>query len=279
MQKPINLSLRFRVPKDKEPVKATISPDGGFSLRDADGNEVIPESIERTVSYEREGKNPKIQSHASVSNESLSVNGLEELQKYDSVIAIDTNTKSIEGKRLSVCAFVNCKFIPDPDGVRIEHDGKLNIFEFWNVPAEENAEKLALLKVVNDIQRSSEGSIPKICLITDCDVEAHDSINRNTRPLYRKWMLPTNFHLQYASTDTGSEAFHKLIRFCDTQANAYFRYLAKGEIKASELEALPEEPSVQYRYMFRSDVEIINPVVSGISLKPGTKVNLYGIEE
>jgi hypothetical protein len=69
------------------------------------------------------------------------------------------------------------------------------------------------------------------------------------------------------------------MKFCDKQSANYLKYLEEGSVKVSELKPLNENLSVQYRYMFRNDLEVINPVVGGISIQPGTTVALYGVKE
>ena len=279
MRKPIDLSIKFKPPKDSKVSRAYISSDGTLHLHDEKGIEVVPDELERVVSYKRSGKGPKVQAKSTIKNGNLSVNGLEELIKFESVFAIDTNTQSYDGRRLSVTAFMAFKFLPDLQGVRVEHEKSLNIYEFWGIPEEQNPEKLAILKVANDIVRSAGKQQPNICIITDCDLQSHDLVNEREIPIYKKNYLPTGFMIHYASTDTGSEAINKLIRFCDSQSKAYIKYLKSGEIKHSDLKVLEEETAVQYRYMFRTDVDLVNPVVKGISIQPGTKAVLYGIKD
>ena len=54
--------------------------------------------------------------------------------------------------------------------------------------------------------------------------------------------------------------------------------MEKGTVKDSEFRVLSEDSSVKYRYMFRDDLEIVNPVVGGVSIGDGTKISLYGVK-
>jgi len=279
MPKPINLTIRFRLSKDHKVAKASIQPDGEIVFMDDRGSPVIPEYMERAVHYAR-AKGPKIQSRSKVTGDRVSVGGLKEFTQYDSVFIIDTNARIVNGEKIAAACFVCCCFVPEADQVRIKCEGKLNIYEFHNIPENENPEMLTVLKVARDIARSA-GSRSKfrIAFISDSEIGSHDRINSGQKPLYRNFSLPPGFVLHYASTDTGQEAINRLIKFCDKQSSNYLRYLEEGSVKKSELKPLEEEPSVQYRYMFREDLEIVNPIVRGISIQPDTTVSLYGVKE
>jgi hypothetical protein len=279
MPKPINLSIRFRLPKDRKVAKASITPDGEIVFTDDAGNIVTPEYMERAVHYDRL-KGPKIQTRNKTTADHVSIGGLQEFAQYDSVFVLDTNKKTIKDKEIAAACFVCCRFIPEGKQFRIECDGKLNVYEFHNVPANENPEMLAVLKVALDIT-SSVGSSkpPRIAFVSDSELGLHDKINAGQVPIYGNYHLPPGFVLHYASAETGQEAINRIIKFCDKQSSNYLRYLEEGSVKVSELNTLKEDPSVQYRYMFREDLEIVNPIVGGIAIQPGTRFALYGVKE
>jgi hypothetical protein len=277
MLKPINLTISFRLPKNRKVAKASIQPDGEIVLTDDRGNPVTPEHMERTVQYSR-SKGPKIQSRSKVTCDRVSVGGLKEFTQYESVFVIDTNTRTVNGEKISVACFVCCRFVSEAAQVRIDCEGKLNIYEFHNVPEKENPEMLAVLKVARDVARSSGSrSELRIAFVSDSELGSHDGISSRQQLIYGDSYLPPGFVLHYASTDTGQEAINRLIKFCDKKSSNYLSYLEEGSVKKSELNPLEEEPSVLYRYMFRDDLEMVNPIVRGISIQPGTTVTLYGV--
>lgn len=280
MRKPINLSITFRLPKGHKFSKASITPDGEIILTGEDGKPIIPEYMERSVHYERP-KGPKIQSRNKMIADHVSVGGLQEFLRYDSIFVIDTNKKIIKGEEVSAACFICVRIIPEGAKFRIECcDGKLNIFELHNIPSTENPEMLAVLKValeINDSIGSSEP--PRILFISDSALDRHDKINARQEPIYGSHYLPENFVLHYASAETGQEAINRLIKFCDKQSSNYLKYLEEGSVKVSELKLSIEDPTVHYRYVFRNDLEIVNPVVNGISVQPGTTVSLYGAKD
>lgn len=278
MAKPINLTISFSIPKGVKLAKASIKPDGEIVLIDEEGKIITPEHMERSTHYNRD-KGPKIQSRSKVENQSLSVGGLKEFAEYDAVFAIDTNKRVINGIKVHAACFIRCNFATEENQTRIECDGKLNIYEFHNIPDNENPEMLAVLKVARDVSRTSDSDRNlNIAFVTDSDIESHDKISKRKIPIYKKHLLPPGFTLHYASTDTGSEAINRILRFCDKQSSNYLKYLEEGTVRESELMQLEEDQLVQYRYMFRDDVELINPVSTGITMRSGTKVTLYGIK-
>jgi hypothetical protein len=277
MRKPVSLSIQFRLPKGSKAVKASIKPNGEVVFTDEDGKEVIPEYMDRAVHYAR-AKGPKIQTRRRIVGTQVSVGGLTELAHYDSILVIDTNTKIVNGEKVSAVCFISCRFTPEGDKVRIGCEGKLNIYEFHNVPG--NPEMLAILKVARDISRSARPRKRlKIAFVTDSEMQTHDEINARRRPIYDGHYLPRGFSLHYASADTGQEAVGRLMRFCDRQSSKYLQYLNEGSVRQSELKFLKEDPAVSYRYMSRDDLEIVNPVIRGISVSPGSTVSLYGLKD
>lgn len=230
----------------------------------------------RAIQYDRP-KGPKIQGRYIQTNHLVTVGGLKELAQYDSIFIIDTNTRTLEKGRVSIACFICCQLIPEGEKFRVECDGKLNIYEFHNVRG--NPELLSILKVANDVL-NSEGyqANHKSAIVTDTELGSHDSINSRTTPIFGPHCLPRGFTLLYASAETGQEVLNRIIRICDHQAANYFNYLEKGIIKDSEFRVLSEDSSVKYRYMSRDDLEIVNPVVGGISIGEGTKLSLYGMK-
>jgi hypothetical protein len=271
------MKIEFRLPKDHKVVKASIKPTGEFIFLDDQGAEIVPEYMERTIHYERP-KGPKVQSNQKIPGELCTISGLSELDQYDSIMVIDTNTVEIKENTVSVACFLNCRLIPENDKFKVDAQGNLNFYEFHNVTG--NPELLAIFKVATDIKASLNNSKKtRIVFVTDTELGLHNDINNQSAPLYEQHYLPEQFRLLYASADTGREILNRLIRACDHQASLYIKYLQKGEIKESELQPLAGVKGVKYRYMSRKDFEIINPVVGGLKIQEGSKISLYGIKE
>lgn len=279
MAKPIQLSIGFYFPEGSKPAKATITPDGEIIFTGKDGNPITPEYMDRALHYSRP-KGPKIQSRCTVTGGHVSVSGLQELMKYDSVLVLDTNRKNINHEEVAAACFVHCRFVSEEGAVSVECDGRLNVYEFHNVPETENPEMLGLLIAALDISSAVDKSKPiKIALFTDSELGRHDKINKRLEPIYGDQYLPDGFTLHYASAERGKEVINNLMKFCDKQSSNYLKYLEEGSVKTSDLQPLKEAPTVKHRYMFSDGIEIVNPIIKGIAIGPGTTVSLYGLKK
>lgn len=280
MAKNVDLSIQFKLPKGHNAKHASITPEGELIIKDGDGNVIVPETMERTISYPREKKNPKIQSKSTASQRYLSFSGIHELTEFDSVFVIDTNTKTFRENQISVACFVCLSFKKEGSNIRVVHEEQLNYYEFVNIPMGVNPEKLAIYKVAKDVESSIKRRSPlNVVFITDSDIQAHAPINEGKVAMFSDKFLPAGCKLHYASADTGSEPVHKIIRFCDSQATQLLQSLEMGELKSSEYQKFDELPPVTYRYHSRTGLEIVNPVVKGFTIPSGQKLSLYGIED
>jgi hypothetical protein len=275
MTKPVDLTIQFSIPPGQKAAKASIRPNGDLLILDEDGNEIVPESMSRTVQYSRK-KGPKIQNQRHFRAQYASIGGLLELSKFDSIFVIDTNTKRIGSDMVSATCFVCCRLVPDGKSYRLECEPTVNIYEFRNVSG--SAEMLGILKVSTDVT-ASEGYSPqrRFAVVTDTELNKHQSINSRDQPVYGAHLLPVGFELIYASSDTGQEVLNRIIRFCDKQATHYLKLFEESALPQRELRQLREDPTVLYSYVFRNDLEIVNPVVNGLKLQDGAKISLYGV--
>jgi len=276
MNKPVDIKIDVRLPKDHKAVSAHITETGHVVFRDATGRTVEPLSTMHTVSYKRQ-KGPKVQSSQTSVGIGATVGGLEELCKYESVISIDTNSKVINGKKVSVACFLRCKFHNEGDGnFRVKADEHVNFYEFHNVTG--NPELLAILKVSQDILRVH--GTPNIAFITDTELGNHHGYISRALPIYGDALLPDGFNIIYASADTGHHALNQLIKFCDKQATGFFEALERGELPLQEFLKLHGCGETEYRYFARDGFVIDNPIVKqSFEIHQGTTVALYGIRD
>lgn len=278
MAKPVNLSIVIGVPEGDKAKKISLKASGEIVLTDEDGKEVAPEYMDRALHYERPDrpdKGPKIQGRHKHISDSATVGGLKELARYDSIFVIDTNTRALKKGTVSVACFIRFQLVPEGEKFKIvSEEGRLNIYEFHNVGG--NPELFSILKVANDVLKSDGNQAERnIAIVTDTELGSHDDINSRTTPIYGPHCLPVGFTLLYASSDTGQEVLNRLIRFCDRRANIYIGNLGQDAANAPGLNVLSEDNSVKYRFTYYNDLEIINPVVGGVSVEDGTKISLY----
>ena len=138
---------------------------------------------------------------------------------YDHLIAVDTNTRVLQGSSVSVTAAYH--FIPGPSegsGVRC-WGANLILSEFWNVCGKpENHGWWKILQAIT--QQSSEFS----GIIVDSDLGQHEAFNSRQLPIFDDYFLPENLTLIYAS-DTGAPELvaTQLIKHCDNLASELFK--------------------------------------------------------
>lgn len=98
----------------------------------------ISKSYFQTI-YKR-SKGPKVLTRVEVSNDYVSINLNRILLKYSIIFSIDTNTKVINGEKISVAGVVLCNLSPTEE-IIIAQYSPLNCLEFRNI--EDNHEKVA----------------------------------------------------------------------------------------------------------------------------------------
>ena len=273
MEKRVDLTITLNLPDGHNADKLSIGEDGSVRLFDKSGNEMLPESINRAVHYERP-KGPKYQSLTTADGQMTTVGGLEDLTLFEEVIALDTNTTEINGTKVSAAFFIVCRIKVERNGFLVESlDGKGHLYEFHNVPPNMNPEMLAILKVANDTKRFRGTAKPNVVFVNDSDMGRHSAISRREQPMYGSHYLPDGFALRYASTDTGQELTNKLVRFCDAQSRKHLDRLRSGATLfcTNNLSMLDEDQSVGFRYFYFPDLSIANPIVTGVSTTPDTK--------
>jgi len=276
MRKRTDLSISITPPTGAKLDRISIQPDGQVILVDVDGNAVTPANMERTAYYDR-AKGPKVQSQVRISDGAASVNGLAELASFASVFVVDTNTRVIAGDRISAACFVNCRLVFEDGGYRLEHEPRLNIYEFHNVTG--SAEFLAILKIANDVVRGGLLPAQSVAFVSDCQLGLQQAVSERRTPLYGTHFMPPGFKIFYASSDIGSEFLNEIIRFCDKQSTVYLRQYEEHSLPNTERLVLQEDPAVTYRFMSRSGLEVVNPHLSGVAFGEGSIVRLYGVRK
>ncbi len=272
--KAVNLALKFSVPEGSGTVTTTITPSGEIKHADLDGAPIVTTEMERTLFYKRPRK-PKIQSRNKVDGGRLTIGGLEELAEYDAVFVTDANSKVIGENKITAAGFIKLRFLPEGEGVRLVSDGMFNIYEYHDVSG--NPEMLNILKVSNDVlPNDGKDNALRLAFITDSELGSLDEFNSREKPIYQDHFLPDGVHLLYASSDTGREVVNQLVRLCDKGASDYLSRIENGETFNGDFRALREDTSVRYRFLYRDDLIIENPVVTGATLEGASRVAIYG---
>ena len=143
---------------------------------------------------------------------------------FDLIVVMDTNTKEIEGERISACSIIHCILQRLPDGEREGYYADFpwqNTLLFRNSPKDLPAEKFGWITEIRRIKNAvphMESS--RFALVTDHDMDNHNLLNGKKTPIFADIYLPNNFTLLYARGDGSSESIlNKLVKHCDKEAS------------------------------------------------------------
>ena len=182
--------------------------------------------------YERKSGKPKVVTSIP-SDGKTPFTAKQALLAYDWVIAVDTNTRMLFGKRCGVCVSY---FTPTPPA-KCGSDGIpficLAAYLMVGIREEVNPEKIGWHLLITkhlDISRSPD---QRIAIVVDSELGSHRDMNARRKSYYRDRMLPAQITMVYASSDNDNETLGgKMIRMCDGMASKIFDQLESTNIPA-----------------------------------------------
>ncbi|NIA68445.1 hypothetical protein HBA54_07550 [Pelagibius litoralis] len=185
------------------------------------------------VNYDRP-KGPKILSRIPQSSPDVSFDSSPALAKnFDFICAVDTNTRRIQGKKVSVVGIVIVQhvLIPEKEGFtrywQYHVPFCLEYLEIKSSP--ENFGWLAALEHLK-IKNLVEPDI-RIGMIVDSDLGNIDAYNKRTKPVDGPDYLPGNVQLIYASGDTNkSDIVNKVLSGADSAASQCLNAIDSGSV-------------------------------------------------
>jgi hypothetical protein len=207
------------------------------------------------------------------------VGGLKGLTQFESIFFIDTNSRVINGQKISVSAFIRCRLDSIAEGYHVVCDeGRVNIYEFHGDL--DKPEKFAIFKLMSDIKKSEMlSSMARIAVVTDTELGRHDEINAGKAPLYGPHYLPDGFCLLYASADTGQEFLNRVFRVCDRASTSWLDEIQSGKGRTGPFVPMDEHDSVRMRFGWRGPLTIENPVIQEMRIEPGTRYRVLGLKD
>lgn len=201
-------------------ISISVGPDGSIRF----GTDVINAHV--VTSYERPTK-PKVVNHISIAPDRLYLGTNEALRtNFDHLFAVDTNTRAINGARVSVTAVVEAQRLNG----EYSYIEPILFFEFMEVAS--NPEPLGWAAAADNIVYSSKyRSFPRIALVVDSEFQSIPAYNARSLALYRGRFLPERLTLVYATSDTGPEYFpNAAIRYANKAADMFLGLLESGRI-------------------------------------------------
>ena len=150
------------------------------------------------------------------------------LERYELILAVDTNTKTIECNTIAVTSVVVAQqtkvLVP---GKTVLYCRAEQCFEFRN-PIEK-PELIGWKTVIEMLQANPVyRSTMKIGIIVDSDLDNLDSYNNRVLPISDGFYLPQNFTLIYASSDNATESVaNRLLKVAHATASRVLRQICE----------------------------------------------------
>lgn len=161
--------------------------------------------------------------HESISADGkVHLNSNDPLLTYNHVIAVDTNTRTIQGSKVSVTAAIHLVPTGEQDGFMSASTTLLSVFEAWNVI--EKPENHGWWQVLGAVSKQADFYPGKIALVVDSDLGEHELFNSREKPIFIDYYLPENVTIVYGSDKGGPEHLTtNLIKYCHDTADTVFK--------------------------------------------------------
>jgi len=177
-----------------------------------------PGSLKTERSYERDSGKPKIVSSIPATKR-IPFDAERSIMAYDAILAIDTNTRIIQGKRCGICFSYHVPKPPKGYGGQIPYE-PLGLFLIAGVAEDVNPERigwhLTLSRHLAPYRAEQHG---RLAIVVDSELGRHNAINARAEGYYGNHLLPAGASLIYASADTDKETLQgQMIRLCDAMA-------------------------------------------------------------
>lgn len=149
--------------------------------------------------------------------------------EYDFIFAVDTNTRSILGRIVSVSTIVIGHAQRNSDSSYSVASSSPFSIEISD--AKFNPEKVGWVLAIGELTaRGIVTNQERIGMIVDSSLGDHNEINLRSQPIIEGLYLPDRYMLLYASSDTGDSIPNKLIRAADKHSSDILDSFARKEI-------------------------------------------------
>lgn len=222
----------------------SVSADGTFRFLDANGNSLQPEKTKLERIYER-AKGPKVLSRLPISSlASITLDPNLALLKYDTIYALDTNTKKAHGQDVSIAAFVIGKWMQRFPSIQFGFS-RMAALEFHNVDC--HPDLLALKHLVLQMQGENfRQKAGRIAIILDSNLGIFSEIASRQLPILDDCYFPEFADLIYASDAASDSIVNLLLQAADREANALLREI-EADADISTMQAEKADHSSYFR--------------------------------
>lgn len=221
----------------KEPVTISgvgVTSDGAVRFMTDGASQVETSFIETT--YERaKGKKVVNRSPVDPSSLSISLNGV--LRQYETIFALDTNTRKVAGMQISVAGIVLAKWRASFNGMPILAFGPTQAIELRDVDC--SPDLVAWRTFLEVLEANPDRrSMGRVAVIVDSHLNALNAMNARKSPILDDYYLPAGFELTYASSDVGvvESVTNKLLALADRSANDLLNQLGQSAMMLKKIE-------------------------------------------
>lgn len=152
------------------------------------------------------------------------------MNSWSHFFAIDTNTRDINGCRVSVTTVIHGSIKGTENGTGVyKFDTYYNEV---NANVLGNPETFAICKLISRILKDYEAELRgHFGIITDSEIDLIDGYNSRDKCLlpdiFPGLYLPANFHIMYATADAARDTYipNKMMALCDSAASEAFKTL------------------------------------------------------
>jgi hypothetical protein len=169
------------------------------------GSDMI--NVYSEISYDRP-KGPKVLSRIPQADQNLSFDAGGALEKnFDFLCAVDTNTRNIQGKNLSVVGIVTFQLVWVSEKQGLQRYWRHDVpFCLEYVEIKSKPENFGWLAAIEHLKQFGHiNDINKIGMAVDSDLGNVNDYNQRKKPIDGPDYLPANIQLIYASADTGKD--------------------------------------------------------------------------
>lgn len=251
-KRPRGSFLSFDFGKSVQINHIAILPDGQVLVGNHEGF-IKPQEISFDRRYMRQSGKHKVINR--INGESRIYDPNIKLCNYDICLAVDTNTKLIDGHKFSFTGIAKGKYFLDHPYVKgkvAEEAG----FIYRNL--DNFQEKYGWYRAIKFLTMSpGYRKEMRVCIIVDAYMEELALINSRRAPIICEYYLPDNFELIYASADVGKEYLsNKLISIADNMANDLSTHFLGLTEDARDKNLMVDENGIQFQYWWKAKLKV-----------------------
>jgi hypothetical protein len=187
-----------------------------------------PGSTKTVSSYSRANGKQKIVSSTPTANPSP-FSTKRAIFSYDRVIAIDTNSRLVQGRRHAICTSYQVEQRLTNERSEFPY---VHLFSFLIKDIKDgiNPERIGWHLVLSRFLQTLHLEADRLAIVVDSELGLHQRINTRSEGYYGEHVLPNNCAFVYASADADNETLPgAMIKICDKTSSMIFDYLKEND--------------------------------------------------